>query len=107
MLGGVAVEGLEDVGAFEGEGGGGGAFGFYAAFAELNDVGVELEGFFYVVRDGEDGDVAGAELAAHFGEELVAEGAVDAVEGLVEEEEAAVGGGEGSGEGDALTLAAG
>ena len=74
------------------------AVGFDFAFAQEDDFGLELEGFFDIVRDGEGGDVAVAEEGSHFGEKLVAEGVVDAGEGFVEEHEFAVGGGEGSGE---------
>ena len=59
------------------------------------------------MRDGEDGDAAVEGVLLHAGEEQVAQGAVDAGEGFVEEEEVRCGDGEGSGEVDALTFAAG
>ena len=53
------------------------------------------------------GIAAEAEGFAELGEDGVAERAVDAVEGFVEEHELRVGNGEGAGEVDALTLATG
>src|SRR6185437_2965240 len=78
-----------------------------AAVAEDDDFGLQAEGLFDVVGDGDDGDAAETEGFAELGENGVAERAVDAVEGLVEEHELRMGNGEGAGEVDALTLAAG
>ncbi len=74
---------------------------------DADDLGVEDEGFFDVVGDGEDGDALIGGVLAHAGEEGVAQGAIDAGKGLVEEDEVGAGNGEGSGEVDALALAAG
>ncbi len=79
----VSAEGVEDGGAFGGEDFGGGALGGDAAGGEADGVGVEEEGFFDVVGDGEDGDAAGGEAALEAWEKGVAEGAVEAGEGLV------------------------
>jgi hypothetical protein len=101
------MEGLEDAGAFGGEDFGGGAQRCDASGCEADDFGVEQEGLFDVVGDGEDGNTEMRCVLAECGDEAVAGGAVDAGEGFVEEEEAGVGNGEGTGEVDALTLAAG
>lgn len=77
------------------------------ALVEADDFGVEEEGFFDVVGDGEDGDAEAGKVLLHPGEEGVSHCAIDSAEGLVEEEEAGGGYGEGSGEIDTLTLASG
>ncbi len=77
------------------------------ALVETDDLGVEEEGFFDVVGDGEDGNAEMGDVLLHAGEEGVSHGAIDSAEGLVEEEETGGGDGEGSGEVDALALAAG
>jgi len=74
---------------------------------QANDFGVEDEGFFDVVGDGEDGDALLRGVLLHTGKQDVAEGAIDAGEGFVEEEEVRGGDCEGSCEVDALTLSAG
>ena len=74
---------------------------------EANDFGVEDEGFFDVVGDGEDGDALLRGVLLHAGKQEVAERAIDPGEGFVEEDEVRGGDGEGSGEVDALALAAG
>ena len=74
---------------------------------EADDFGVEEEGFVYVVGDGDGGKVAVGEPGFHAGDKVVAEFAINAGEGFVEEDEAGAGGGEGSGEVGALTFAAG
>jgi len=74
---------------------------------QANDFGVEDEGFFDVVGYGEDGDALLRGVLLHAGKQDVAEGAIDAGEGFVEEEEVRGGDCEGSCEVDALTLSAG
>jgi hypothetical protein len=78
-----------------------------AAFLEADDLCTKLEGLLDVVGDGEDGDVVGGGEGEHGGEEIVAEGAVEAGEGLVEEHKLLIWDGKGAGEVDALALAAG
>jgi hypothetical protein len=78
-----------------------------AAVAEDDNLGLEVEGFFDVVRDGDDRDTTEAEGFAEFGEDGIAERAVDAVEGFVEQHELWLRDSEGAGEVDALALAAG
>jgi hypothetical protein len=78
-----------------------------AACVHAHYVGVEEKSFFYVVGDGEDGDAFGFCAFLHAEQEVVAHAAVDAGKGLVEQEEAGVGDGEGAGEADALLFAAG
>ncbi len=104
---GWVAEDLLEAGDLVGEDGGGGAVGGEVAVVEAEDVGVEQKGFVGVVGDGKDGEVAGAEPGAQAGYEEVAEGAVEAGEGFVEQKEPGAGDGEGAGEGDALALAAG
>ena len=81
------------------------SFGF--AVAKEHDLGLELEGFIYVMANGKNRDVTVGEPGAHSGEEFVAESAIYAGEGLIQEHEAAAWGGEGSSEVDALTLTTG
>ncbi len=77
-----------------------------ASLFEADDFGVEEEGLFDVVGDGEDGDAALGGVPLHAGEEQVAERAVYAGEGFVEEDEVCWSC-EGAGEVDALAFAAG
>lgn len=77
------------------------------ALFEANDFGVKDEGFFDIVRDGEDGDALLRGALLHARKQEVAQGAIDAGEGFVEEQEVRAGDGEGSGEVDALALSAG
>jgi hypothetical protein len=77
------------------------------AFAQEDDFGFELEGFFYAVADGEDRDAAGCEGRTHEREKIVSESVIEAREGLVEEKKLAVWSGKGAGQVDALALAAG
>jgi hypothetical protein len=98
---------LQHAGALFGEDLGGGALVEDDSLFETDDFGVEDEGFFDVVGDGEDGDVAFEGVLLHAGEQDVAQGAIDAGEGFVEKDEMWSGNGEGAGEIDALTLAAG
>lgn len=93
--------------AFGLEDGGSGALSFGFAFAKEDHLGLELEGFIYVMADGKRRDATIGEPGAHSGEEFVAESAIDAGERLIEEHEAAAWGGEGSGEVDALALTTG
>jgi hypothetical protein len=102
-----SVQRVEDAEAFFAEDFADVALVVDAAVAEGDDLGLEEEGLFDVVGDGEDGDAAEKEGFAEPGEDGVAEGAVDAGEGLVEEHELRVGDGEGAGEVDALLFAAG
>ncbi len=74
---------------------------------QTNDFGVEDERLLDVVGDGEDGDAVLCGVKLHAGKEDVAQGAIDAGEGFVEEEEVWRGNGEGAGEIDALALASG
>jgi hypothetical protein len=102
----LAESGQETV-AVGGEDFGGGALREDAAVVEADDVGVEEKGFVDVVGDGEDRDVVVAGPVLHGGQELVAEGQVEAGEGFVEEQETGAGCGEGAGERDALGFSAG
>ena len=77
------------------------------ALFEANDFCVEDEGFFDIVGDGEDGDALLRDELLHAWKQEVAQRAVDAGEGFVEEDEVRGGNGEGSGEVDALALSAG
>jgi hypothetical protein len=77
------------------------------ALLQANDLGTEEQGFLYVVGDGEDGDVVLGGMMLHAGQEGIAEGSVEAGEGLVEEDQVRGGDGEGAGEIHALALAAG
>ncbi len=106
------VEAVEDTGALVGEDALDWALLHDFAFRDADDLGVEEEALFEVVRDGEYGDAPAAEPGLERGGEFVAEGGVEAGEGLVEQEEGfsgAVkgdGGEDGSGDGDTLALAA-
>ena len=77
------------------------------SFFETNDFGVEDEGLFDVVGDGEDGNALLRGVLLHAGKQDVAQRAIDAGEGFVEEDEVRGGDGEGSGQVDALAFAAG
>jgi hypothetical protein len=55
------LEGLKDLGALVCEDFGSWALGGDAAGGEAEDVGLEKEGFFDVVGDGQDGNAAGGE----------------------------------------------
>ena len=101
------MQGLEDAEAFVGEDFGDVALCVNASVAKDDDFGLQAEGLFDVVGYGDDGDAAEAELFAEFGKDGVAERAVDAGEGLVEEHELRVGNAEGAREVDALALSAG
>ena len=81
------------------------SFGF--AVAKEHDLGLELEGFIYVMANGKNRDATVGEPGAHRGEEFVAESAIYAGKGLIEEHESGAWGGEGSSEVDALTLTTG
>ena len=100
------MQDLQHAGALVGEDLGGWALGDDDALFEANDFGVEDEGFFDVVGDGEDRDALLRGVLLHAGEQEVAQGAVDAGEGFVEQDQVRRGNGEGSGEVDALALAA-
>jgi hypothetical protein len=77
------------------------------AIAEDDDLGLQAEGFFNVVGNGDNGDAAVEEGFAKLRKDGVAERAVDAGEGLVEQHELRIRDTEGAREIDALTLAAG
>lgn len=70
-------------------------------------LGFQPQGFFDIVRHGDDRHATFGGYAEKFGEQGIAGGAVDAVEGLVEQEQLCAGCGEGSGKVDALGLAPG
>ena len=74
---------------------------------QANDFGVEDKGFFYVVGDGEDGYPLLRGVLLHAGKQDVAQGAIDAGEGFVEEDQVRGGNGESSGEVDTLAFTAG
>jgi len=101
------AESVEDAGALDGEDLGGGALGENLAFFEADDVRVEQKDLFDVVGDGEDWNFVEGGPAAHGGEEIVAEGAADAGEGLVEEHKLLIWNGESAGQVDALLFATG
>lgn len=98
---------MQDAGAFGGQDLGGRALVGDASLLDADDLGLEKEGLFDVVGDGEDGDAQLRAVLPEGGDKAVAGGAVDAGEGFVEEKEGGVGNGEGAGEVHALTLAAG
>ncbi len=104
---GLAAEDVEHGRALFGEDAGGGALSYDGALLDADHVGVEQEGFFDVVGDGEDGDAELSDVLLHAREEVVSHGSINAAEGLVEEKERGFGEGEGSGEIDSLTLSSG
>lgn len=75
------------------------------AIFKSDDIGVELQSFVDVMRDGEYWNFARDEPRLHPGKKLVTEFAVEAGEGLVQEHEAGAGDSEGAGQGNAATLA--
>jgi len=77
------------------------------AVFQAKDFGVEDQGFFDVVGDGEDRDALLRDELLHEGKQDVAQRAIDSGEGLIEEDEVRGGDGEGTGEIDALALSAG
>ena len=95
------------MGAFCGQDFVGWALGEDFTVVDADDFGVEQQGLFDVVGDGECGEVAFGEVLLHAGKKRVAEGAVEAGEGFVEQDQLRVRDGEGSGERDALAFAAG
>lgn len=92
--------------AFGGENFHGGALGSDLSIENEDNLGFELDRFFDVVRDRKNGDVARREPGSHSGNEGVAIGVVEAAERFVEQEEAAVGSGEGAGERNAAAFSA-
>ena len=103
----LALQDIQHAAALVGEDLGGGTLGDDDALFQANDFGVEDEGFFDVVGDGEDGDALLCGVLLHAGKQDVAQGAIDAGEGFVEQDEVRCGDGEGSGQVDALPLSAG
>jgi hypothetical protein len=84
-----------------------GALGEDASRVDANDLGLyrgmDQQGLFDVVGDGEDGGVPGGKLW----NEQVAGGAINAGEGFVEDEEVRIGDGKGASQIDTLKFAAG
>lgn len=103
----LGAENFEHGRAFLGEDAGCGALVFDGTLLNADHLGVEQEGFFDVVGDGEDWDAESGDVLLDAGEESVSHGAIDAAEGFVEEKESGFGDGEGSGEVDALAFATG
>ena len=97
----------EELGALFGEDDTGRSLSDDAAIVELQDFGVELEGFGDVVGDGEDRNVAAGEPRPEVGDEFIAESGVEGGKWLVQQEKRVAGCGERTGEGDALAFAAG
>ena len=69
----------------------GGTLGDDDSLFEANDFGVEDEGLFDVVGDGEDGDAVLCGVLLHPREKQVAQRAIDAGEGFVEQDEVRAG----------------
>ena len=94
----VGVGGVEDIG--------GGEVGDDLAGIEEDDALGEVKGFVEIVSDEQDGFADALEQVAEHGLHLGTGEGIEGAEGLVHEENGGVGG-EGAGEADALTLAAG
>ena len=77
------------------------------AVLDADDFGVEEEGFFDVMCDGDHGYGQLRDVVPHAREQGVAHGTIDTGEGLVEEEECGFANGEGAGQIHALALATG
>ena len=97
----------QHAGTLVGEDAGGWALINDGTLLDSDDLGVEEECLFDVVGHGEDGDAEVLRVLLHTGEKNVAQVAIDASEGLVEQEETDGWNGEGAGKIDALALAAG
>ena len=98
---------MQHAGALGGEDLGCGTLVDDGTLFHAKDFGVEEEGFFDIVGNGEDGDALLCGVLLHAWQQDVAQGAIDAVEGFVEKDQVRRGDGEGAGEIHALTLAAG
>src|SRR6185312_9302539 len=97
----------EEPRAFRGEQGVGRPLSGGSPVLDGDEIGVELQGFHDIMGDGEYGDFVGGEPGLQAGQEDVAEPVVEAVEGLVKQQEAAVRGRDRAGEVDALTFSTG
>lgn len=95
---------LQQAFAFDGENFLRRALRYDAAVFEADDIRIEQKSFVDIMRNGERWNFALGEPCLHPWKKLIAEFAIEAGEGLVQEHEAAVGDGEGAGQSDAATL---